>query len=66
MGLRVGYIGAEKAKIEHRYMYPKSHKKACGYNFLATSCFQKWFVSVKGCTKRGLPIGYHYFLPKID
>ena len=33
----------------YRYMYPKSHKKVCGYNFLPTSCFQKWF-----CVNEGL------------
>ena len=30
---------------------PKATKKACGYNFLPSSCFQKWFCVNEGLQK---------------
>ena len=47
--------------------HPKSHKKACGYNFLPTSCFQKLFCVNEGLQKtRSSRRVLSFFLPKID
>ena len=44
----------------------KPQKKRVVITFFLLVAFKNGFVSMKGCRKRGLPIGYYYFLPKID
>ena len=44
----------------------KPQKKRVVITFFLLVDFKNGFVSMKGCRKRGLPLGYHYFLPKID
>ena len=44
----------------------KPQKKRVVIIFFLLVDFKNGFVSMKGCRKRGLPVGYYYFLPKID
>ena len=44
----------------------KPQKKRVDIIFFLLVDFKNGFVSMKGCRKRGLPVGYYYFLPKID
>ena len=44
----------------------KPQKKRVVITFFLLVVFKNSFVSMKGCRKRGLPVGYYYFLPKID
>ena len=44
----------------------KPQKKRVVITFFILVAFKNGFVSMKGWRKRGLPVGCHYFLPKID
>ena len=60
------YISNNKFKLLQVHVPQKPQKKRVVIIFFLLVDFKNGFVSMKGCRKRGLPVGYYYFLPKID
>ena len=56
----------EKPTFVQVHVPQKPQKKRVDIIFFLLVDFKNGFVSMKGCRKRGLPVGYYYFLPKID
>ena len=57
------YVGFPEVQV---HVPQKPQKKRVDIIFFLLVDFKNGFVSMKGCRKRGLPVGYYYFLPKID